>query len=465
MNPVFSDRIPNTNVALPSNSVPYIVALVVGGISLSFGVFWLSALGLSACAYYLLRLVLDAGADLPIESFILVMASGQWILGPVLTYAGLSDHYKYYMYVPEDEYMTLVVPAVILYSIGLYSFRSRSRIVYINHNAAITRDIVSRAGFLPAYLIAVGVVFSFVSDMLPPSLAFPGYVLANIKYIGLIYLIFSDRQENKAAILLVAFALTLASSLRTTMFHDLILWTAFVGMYLAYIYRPGLARKVLMAGLGLLMIFTIQAVKDDYRSKREKLGYTTEVGVESFVQSIEDRFEANEKLRANNIERMVVRMNQGWIISRIMQQVPSRVPHAHGQTIITAAKSSVLPRILYPDKPEAGGKENYEKYTGYYLGVGTSMGISLLGEAYINFGVRGAWVFMFIFGLISSWVIKRIFLLSQKYPTIWLWIPLILFHFVKAETELLVQLNFLVKALVLVYLFVWANKHFFRLKL
>jgi len=93
------------------------------------------------------------------------------------------------------------------------------------------------------------------------------------------------------------------------------------------------------------------------------------------------------------------------------------------------------------------------------------MGISLLGEAYINFGVKGAWVFMFLFGLVSSFVIQRFFLLAVKYPTIWLWFPLILLHFVKAETELLVQLNFLVKSIILVYAFVWANKHFLRLKL
>ena len=43
--------------------------------------------------------------------------------------------------------------------------------------------------------------------------------------------------------------------------------------------------------------------------------------------------------------------------------------------------------------------------------------------------------------------------------------PLILLHFVKAETELLVQLNFLVKSVILVYAFIWANKHFLRLKL
>jgi len=141
------------------------------------------------------------------------------------------------------------------------------------------------------------------------------------------------------------------------------------------------------------------------------------------------------------------------------------LPFAGGETIVIAIKASILPRFLFPDKPIAGGKQNYEKYVGFGLQSSTSMGISLLGEAYINFGVQGAWIFMFIFGLISSFVIQRFFLLAAQYPTIWLWFPLILLHFVKAETELLVQLNFLVKSILMVYVFVWANKHFLRLKL
>jgi hypothetical protein len=72
---------------------------------------------------------------------------------------------------------------------------------------------------------------------------------------------------------------------------------------------------------------------------------------------------------------------------------------------------------------------------------------------------------MFVFGLVSSFIIKQFFLLAVKYPTIWLWFPLILLHFVKAETELLVQLNFLVKNIIMFYAFIWANQHFLRLKL
>jgi hypothetical protein len=276
-------------------------------------------------------------------------------------------------------------------------------------------------------------------------------------------LLFSDRQKSKGLILTLAFTLTFLSSLRGAMFHDLLLWSAFIGMYAAYIFRPSNAQKALAVLLGLAFIFVLQAVKDEYRERLREEGQGQ--NVQKFLSSVDERLIEAETTNSSNVERLIIRINQGWIISRIMASTPAFVPFAEGETIIVAIKSSVLPRLFFPDKPIAGGRKNFEKYVGFELQSSTSMGISLLGEAYINFGVRGAWVFMFIFGLVSSFIIQRFFLLASTYPTIWLWFPLILLHFVKAETELLVQLNFIVKSIIMVYAFVWANKYFLRLKL
>jgi hypothetical protein len=450
-------------------SLAILVGVVVSALGIVFGMYWLSAIGIGAFVYYFTRFLQEAGSDLPIESFILVMACIQWIVGPVLAYAGFSDHYKYHMYVPEPDYMALAVPGVIALSLGLYAFRSSRRPLLVAHYGEVTREIVTRYPYLPFYLIGIGFVFSFLVSRFPPSLAFPAYVLSNIKYIGLIYLLFSDRVKGKTAVLVGAFLLTFFSSLKGAMFHDLLLWFAFIGMYAAYILRPSMARKLIIVALGFTFIFILQAAKEEYRAKLEEEGRSQYVT--KFLSTVDERLRAEQARRdyemaqSDNVERIVVRINQGWIISRIMQLTPSSIPHAEGETVVVAIKASLVPRILFPDKPIAGGKANFEKYTRFYLQSSTSMGISLLGEAYINFGYYGAWVFMFMFGLISSFVIQQIFKLAAKYPTIWLWFPLVMLHFVKAETELLVQLNFLVKSIIMVYLFVWANKHFLRLRL
>ena len=139
------------------------IGLSIFAASLVLGMYWLSAAGVGAFVYYLVRLLQEAGVDLTIESFILVMASLQWIIGPVLTYAGLSNHYKYHMYVPVEEYMALAVPGVIALSIGLYAFRSKKRVAQVSYYADITRDIVSSTQYLPFYLIGIGFIFSFLA--------------------------------------------------------------------------------------------------------------------------------------------------------------------------------------------------------------------------------------------------------------------------------------------------------------
>lgn len=454
---------PSGRVVEPPQMPAHLVAFAVFFISLLCDAYWLSAIGMGASAYFFVRLVLATGHDLPIESLILVLASLQWIVGPMCAYWGLSNHYKFYMYVPEPEYMALAVPSVIMLALGLYGLRYGRRVAFLQDCAEVTGEIVARSRKLPIYLVGVGLVFSYLAGRVPAALEFPVYIFSNIKYIGLIYLIFSDWLTDKKLPLLIAFYLTFMSSLHSAMFHDLLLWSAFVGMYAAYVSKPSLKKKLGLVLLAMIFVAVLQVAKDQYRMLLMKEGRSDYVS--KFVTAVDNELLEDRIFADDNVERLVVRFNQGWIISRIMQNVPSVVPHADGETIITAVKASILPRALYPDKPIAGGRANYQKYTGFELQASTSMGISLLGEAYINFGLEGAWAFMLVFGVLTALTIRGFFHLAWKYPTIWLWLPLILLHFVKAETELLVQLNFLVKSALLVLVFLWLNRTFLKWKL
>ena len=434
--------------------------ILTGALCIALNIYWLSAIGVGAFSYYLVRLLLETGEDITIENLIMVIASLQWIIGPVLSYQGFSQHYKYYMYVPEEQYMALAVPGVVLFSIGLYYFRPKKRALVLDRLGLIAKGIVNKNRQLPFYLIATGFLFSFVLPHVPASLHFPFHVLSNVKYIGIIYLLFSDRYKNKALILAVSFALSFLSSLNSAMFHDLILWFSFIGMYYAFIKKPSVGKKLLIIGIIIVGIFILQSVKHTYRETLKETGHSN--ALSKFASSVEQSFDDNED--KGSMENFVNRINQGWIISRIMLNVPNKVPYADGETVLTAGKAAILPRVLFPDKPKAGGRLNYQKYTGYRLTSSTSMGISLLGESYINYGLVGGWIFMLVMGLAFSYAIKLLFLLVYKYPTFWLWLPLVLLHFVKAETELLVQLNFLVKSAILVIAFLFLNKMFLKIK-
>lgn len=166
-----------------------------------------------------------------------------------------------------------------------------------------------------------------------------------------------------------------------------------------------------------------------------------------------------------NIKATITRINQGWIIARIMNHTPAIEPFAKGETILEGLEATLLPRIIAPNKAKAGGHENFERFTGKELLKGTSMGLSPLGEAYANFGVEGGILFMFFFGLFFNFFLAQIYNFSYRYPTLILWIPLMFLYVVRAESDFVVVMNYLIKSSVIVWLFYWGFRKFLGIQL
>lgn len=101
--------------------------------------------------------------------------------------------------------------------------------------------------------------------------------------------------------------------------------------------------------------------------------------------------------------------------------------------------------FFFPDKATAGGLKNFRKYTGLVIDDGTTFGLSPLGEAYLNYGVVGGIGFMLVFGGCFAIFYYGTLRFALKQPTFLFWIPLIFYQAMKAETELLVILNQLIK--------------------
>ena len=76
-----------------------------------------TSIGLLCVVFVGVNFILQIGKSVPILELMLLIAGLQWIVGPFIEYNSPSLHYKYYMYVPQDVYMSYVVPAYVLFSI------------------------------------------------------------------------------------------------------------------------------------------------------------------------------------------------------------------------------------------------------------------------------------------------------------------------------------------------------------
>jgi len=210
----------------------------------------------------------------------------------------------------------------------------------------------------------------------------------------------------------------------------------------------------------ILLALIIQQVKGTYRASAMQ----GEGGLESFQRAYENVNESSGIFDFKRLAVSNVRINQGFIITNIMKTVPARVPHSNGEELRLLLEAAVLPRFLAPNKLEAGDRTLFTKYTGLGLRQGTSMGLSSVGDAYINYGIVGGCIFMFLLGFLYNQVLKAFHRYSKFYPVLLLFVPLVFYYPIRPDCELQTILGHLVKSCFLVYVIFLVWKSSFKVQ-
>jgi len=424
-----------------------------------------TSLGLALVIFIFVKFYFDMGKRVEIRDVIVLMATMQWILGPAMAYHLFPEHPLFYMAVDEKQYMNFIVPACYALVIGLYLPLSSNRIVGEIQFDKV-REFVSDKPKLAYILIGMGLFFNAIRKFMPGSLEFFFFLLGNMQFVGLFLLMLTPAAKFKWILFGFVMFLLISNSVLQGMFHQLLLWLIFLFLIMALIFRFSFYTKTLFFLVGLILVTLIQSMKDDYR---EETWYKTELS-----NSKQNIFRDVFMKRVNNpsaifegemMNNMNTRLNQGWIIARILNHVPENEPFAEGETVKKALTAAVLPRILNPNKVVAGGKVNFERFTGTYINKKTSMDLSIAGEAYANFGVSGGVLFLFLLGLFYNLVLIRILKISLKHPVLILWIPLLFFQVIKAETDFSTVLNHLIKSAVVVAAVFWGFKNILKIEL
>jgi len=418
----------------PQNQVPIIVAIALLGFAGS-GQFLPNSLivwGIFGFVFFAFEREMDHG--IPISLIGAMLAAGQWLLGPLLSYQLDVSVDRYQMYVESETYFAFAMPATSAFICGLLLLSSRPE------EYRLLRQRDGRNDFrIGVALLIAAVASDFVRPLAPGGLAFFFHLVSQLRYIAAVYFLFSDHRYKW---LLVAVSLShlVIRSTEQAMFHDLILWGSLIACFWWLLKPRTVLTKVCFLSAGLLFVSSIQLVKREYRSAAWSGQDPSLVAVAYDVLIEQGKFTDRIAL-----ENAVVRLNQGWIISAVLRHVPAREPFADGETINEAVVAAVMPRFLAPNKKEAGGQENFRRFTGLPLADSTSMGISPLGEAYANFGGFGGTVFMFAWGTAFGLGIGAVRHFGRRDPSFLIWTPLIFYQAIKAETEIVVVLNQLVK--------------------
>jgi hypothetical protein len=404
----------------------------------------------------LLRLLHKIGNGSFFLELILVYSAFTCLLMPLIGYVFfprsnfLSLTWVRYMPIPEQQYYSFNLPAVIFLGWGFFLFRSNSPddASVINPIVKqIRRDIVKIHPSLIYGLVLISLFAYSISAYLPASLQQVNTFLYYSLFAGFFYVIFYKDFPGRLFMIAGIILFLLYDSVQSGMFTII----AYMGGLFTILLLAGrkimVGQKVLFVVLGVFFIVFLQLFKLDLRQSRKRGNETDVVQVATRVVN-----NAQNSSFQQILFPLYYRMNQGHNIAMVQQRIPARVEHIGGNYLFLSFLSAFVPRLFWPDKPEAGGKANMKLYVGVEI-RSWSTNVGPLGEAYGSFGYLGGWIYLLIFGMFIQRAYTYFISMCKRRPVLFLWMPPLFFQTVYVtETDSLQAFNSLIKGAIFMFI-------------
>lgn len=390
---------------------------------------------------------------LAVPHIAILIACLQYVFAAWLSFYWPPDNPTYDIAEELPDYLAyagpVMVALVIGWTIGLLGFRPSNRLRQETKPALLVELDV---------LLGIGLL-AFVAGRFVhiENLGFIFLLLGNLRYVGVFgrMVVRGEGWKWRLAFLLGAEAFLAAGS---TMFHDLLLWSAWTFAVWIYAVRPRPRTILAILVVSVLLLPALQKAKWQLRDNPqgedilaaddlEPAGGSSVTRMTSWLSYMAPAFgdTVTGNLNDQFLADIGIRYNQGWIVNRVMIVVPKYEPYAQGDTLIGAARN-LIPRIFDPYKPLADGQYNMARYAGMFIGDKTSMNLGIAGEMYANFGLGGGIVacgtYALLFGLFFRWFAMRAF----QQPLWWCLVPYVFYSIIKAEDDTGYALNWTVKA-------------------
>ena len=271
-------------------------------------------------------------------------------------------------------------------------------------------------------------------------------------FAGILYIYYSPSFTIKTILLILFSIFIIGLTIQSGVFTVVVYMGITLFSYLFLGRKYALWKKFLVFVVGCFLLFITQNVKTSFRDITWR-GKEVDNKTSLFFDIVVEKMANLDKLvNVDGFFPVYLRTNQGFNISLVMKRIPAEQDFDNGSRLLTTAASALVPRFIWPDKPEAGGKESMRYFTGLKI-EGWSTNVSPLGEAYGSFGPIGGIFYVFALGLFIRWAYKRVFVIAQKIPLMVLWIPVLFYQVTYCmETDSLQIFNSLLKGAFFIWL-------------
>jgi hypothetical protein len=160
---------------------------------------------------------------------------------------------------------------------------------------------------------------------------------------------------------------------------------------------------------GGLVVFALMwtNVKDNYRSflngGQKKQAVT--VNSDEALNKLYDLSNNTDDNLEDAVPKLLDRVQYTYFFAKTMERVPETIPYQNGNNWLENIEFTTTPRYLNPDKPTLDQSEKTSHYTGIRMSgksKGTSFSLGYFAEFYIDFGIYGMMLGLFLLGILYS---------------------------------------------------------------
>lgn len=416
------------------------IALITVIIFFDFEV--LPAMAIALWVVFVYDFVTRSNHLLAFREFLLTLYGINYLVSPAIVYRMPPHLVGYKMKIPQNEYFELAIPAMICLWLGLFAiktniFKLRYEVVHLH--ALVNQKV------LKIWLIG-GVVLSFSLPFVPGELGFFVYLLGLIRFVAAFALFALNKRKYRWWLIAVLFIEILRSAMHA-MFHDMVMWLIFFGIFWVFLAKPKFWVKVSFAGIIGVFFFILQISKSDYRKQTwfgdEEAGFgvLTDVALKNVTAE-------GGLFSEKNIANSLTRVNQAWILASTVNNMERRRDFQGMHLMSLYLEAAVLPRFLAPNKITSGNKDIFNRFSGHTIRQGTSMGLGIFADGYIAYGYWGTLFFGLGLGLLFGLVFKVVERWGEISPFFILFIFPILNYAVRPDCETQTTIGHLVKSLI-----------------
>jgi hypothetical protein len=350
------------------------------------------------------QMCMTAARIVPFPGLVAFAACLQWVVGPWLATLFPPHLTTFRMAVGLDEYLRYAVPATVALCLGLLVPVHRRLNLSESWSFPVPEPLSKSMRSALDVTIVIGMAVDHYATVFPPSVGFLAYLIASFRFFAAIGWMVTETPGwwIRVVVVLVDFVAQQATG---GVFYLVVEWGGYCLLVYAFMrqwrWKLAVAFVAGLLGLGLL-----QQIKPAFRAALDN--YEIGTPVDSTVRLISLMWDGvlgqSDPTTETDVGDLLVRFNQGWIITRIMDHVPKNEPYAAGGTLVDAAMFSIVPRPLFPEKREGASQAIFTRFTGVVLAGNTRMGLSAIGELYANFGIIGGVAATFVYGYLLGWL-------------------------------------------------------------